>query len=91
MCSGKCGKVFAVAFAVTMLAVWATPAGAQKSEVKEKPALYTYVANWSIPRAQWGDMEKSYMDDQKILDKDIADGTLVGYGFDVNLVHRQDG
>jgi hypothetical protein len=28
------------------------------SEVKEKPQMYTYVADWSIPRAQWGDMQK---------------------------------
>jgi len=66
------------------------PANAQMS-VKEKPAMYSYVANWSIPRAQWGEMEKSAVADQKILDQAVGNGTLVAYGGDENLVHRQDG
>jgi len=70
---------------------WAVQAGAQTSEVKEKAALYTYVADWNIPRAQWADMEKSYASSQKMLDKAIADGTIVGYGADVTLVHQGDG
>jgi hypothetical protein len=60
-------------------------------EVKEKPAMYSYVANWQIPRAQWGAMEKDNQSNQAILDKAIADGTLVGYGNDENLVHQADG
>ena len=70
---------------------WAGQAGAQTSEVKEKPPLYTYVAEWNIPRAQWADVEKAYASDQKMLDKAIADGTIVGYGNDVTLVHQADG
>ena len=53
--------------------------------------MYTYVGNWAIPRAQWGEMEKNNAADQKILDKAVASGTLVGYGNDVNLVHEVDG
>ena len=53
--------------------------------------MYTYVAGWDIPRAQWADMEKATRLDQKILDKAIADGTIVGYGNDVTLVHQADG
>jgi hypothetical protein len=74
-----------------MFAVWVAPAGAQMSEVKEKPPMYSYVSNWAIPRAQWADMEKSYAADLKILDPALANGTLVGYGNDVNLVHQPDG
>jgi hypothetical protein len=59
--------------------------------VKEKPALYTYVADWNIPREKWADMEKSYGPEQKLLDKAVADGTIVGYGNDVTLVHQGDG
>lgn len=66
----------------------ATQARAQ--EVKEKPRMYTYVADWAIPRAQWGEMEKSYATDQKILDKAMASGTIVGYGNDETLVHQID-
>jgi hypothetical protein len=89
--NGKVWKVFAGLCALGMSAVWAGQAGAQTSEVKEKPALYTYVADWNIPRAQWADMEKSYAGTQKLMDKAISDGTIVGYGSDVTLVHQGDG
>jgi hypothetical protein len=89
--NGKLWKVFTGLGAVAMSAVWAGQAGAQTSEIKEKPALYTYVADWNIPREKWGDMEKSYAGTQKMLDKAVADGTIVGYGSDVTLVHQGDG
>ncbi len=89
--NGKVWKGFAAVGALAMFAGWAGQAGAQTSEVKEKPALYTYVADWNIPREKWADMEKSYAPNQKILDKAIADGTIVGYGNDVTLVHQGDG
>ena len=84
-------KGFAVLCVLGVSAVWAGPAAAQMSEVKAKPELYTYVAAWNIPRAQWADMEKGSASDQKILDKAIADGTIVGFGHDVTLVHQSDG
>jgi hypothetical protein len=87
----KLWKAFAGLCALAMSAVWAGPARAQMSEVKEKPPVYTYVAQWDIPRADWADMEKASGSTQKILDKAIADGTIVGYGNDVTLVHQPDG
>jgi hypothetical protein len=87
----KLGRVFTGLCAVTMVALWVAPAGAQMSEVKEKPPMYSYVGNWSIPRAQWAEMEKATASDQKILDGAIASGTIVAYGNDVNLVHQADG
>ena len=87
----KVWKVFAGLCALGISAVWAGQAGAQTPEAKEKPALYTYVADWNIPRAQWADMEKSYAATQKLMDKAISDGTIVGYGSDVTLVHQGDG
>ncbi len=89
--NGKVWKDFAAVGALALSAVWAGQAGAQTSEVKEKPALYTYVANWNIPREKWADMEKSYAPEQQLLDKAIANGTIVGYGNDVTLVHQGDG
>ena len=89
--NGKMWKVVATLCALAMSTVWAGQAGAQASDVKEKPALYTYVADWNIPRERWADMEKSYAPNQKMLDKAIADGTIVGYGNDVTLVHQGDG
>jgi len=82
---------FAAVCALAMAAVWAVPAGAQMSEVKEKPRMYSYVSLWNIPRAQWAEMGKADASDQKILEKAMANGTIVGYGNDVNLVHQPDG
>jgi hypothetical protein len=89
--NGKVWKEVTAVGVLALSAVWAGQAGAQTPEVKEKPALYTYVADWNIPREKWADMEKSYAPEQKVLDKAIADGTLVGYGTDVTLVHQGDG
>ena len=82
----KLWKVFAGLCAIAMSAVWAAPARAQMSEVKEKPPMYSYVGNWNIPRAQWAEMAKSEAADREVLDKAIASGTIVGYGHDVNMV-----
>jgi hypothetical protein len=87
----KVWKGFAAVCVLALSAGWAGQAGAQMSEVKEKPALYTYVADWNIPREKWADMEKSNAPTQKLMDKAIADGTIVGYGNDVTLVHQGDG
>ena len=91
MMNGKMWRVVATVCTLAMSAAWAGQAGAQTYEVKEKPALYTYVADWNIPREKWADMEKSYEASQKMLDKAIADGIIVGYGSDVTLVHQGDG
>ena len=74
-----------------MAALSAAPAGAQASEVKEKPPMYSYISNWNIPRAQWAEMAKAGEADKAALDKALASGTIVGYGSDVNLIHRPDG
>jgi hypothetical protein len=86
--NGRLWKVFAGLCALGISAVWAGQAGAQTTEVKAKPTMYTYVANWNIPRAQWADMEKGYAATQKLMDKALSDGTIVGYGSDVTLVHQ---
>lgn len=86
----KMGRVLAVAFTLTLAVVYATPLAAQ-SEVKEKPPMYTYVGNWAIPRAQWGEMEKANTADQPVYQKALGAGTIVGYGNDVILVHEADG
>lgn len=76
---------------VLMLAFCAIPVSAQSSEVKEKPPIYSYVAHWQIPRAHWADMQKAAAADDTILQKALADGTIVGYGHDESMVHQPDG
>jgi hypothetical protein len=80
-----------VCIAAALFALCAIPSRAQNSEVKEKPPMYSYVANWQIPRAHWADMAKDAASNKAILDKALADGTIVGYGNDENLVHVADG
>jgi hypothetical protein len=87
----KVWKGFAAGCALALSVGWSGQAGAQTSEVKAKPTLYTYVADWNIPREKWADMEKSYAPTEKLLDKAIADGTIVGYGNDRTIVHQGDG
>lgn len=66
-------------------------ASAQAAEVKEKPPMYSYLANWAIPRTQWAAMEKANAETEKVTAAALAKGTLVGYGNDANVVHTEDG
>ena len=74
------------------LGISATAVRAQSTpEVKEKPPMYTYVSIWTIPRAQWADMEKSDAADNETMGKALASGAIVAYGHDTSLVHTIDG
>jgi hypothetical protein len=84
----KLGDIFAVVCALAMMAASAALA---QDQAKEKPPMYTYVANWAIPRAQWADMEKANAANQSVLEKAMTDGTIIGYGNDVTEVHQVDG
>ena len=76
---------------LALCAFCTAPANAQTSEAKEKPPMYTYVGNWTLARSQWADMEKQNAASQKLIEKAMSDGTLVGYGSDTNLIHSVDG
>jgi hypothetical protein len=86
----KLSGMFAAVCALALLAAFAGPTLAQ-DEPKEKPPMYSYVGFWAIPRAQWGEMAKGDASDKATLEKALADGTLIGYGFDMNLVHSAEG
>lgn len=73
-----------------LLIAMATPLLAQ-NEVKEKSPIYVYVGQWSIPRAQWAEMEKSETADQSMLQSAMSSGSIIAYGFDTNVVHQPDG
>jgi hypothetical protein len=73
-----------------LLTLYAFPAAAQMQEVKEKPPMYSYIANWEVPRAHWADVDKATAPVNDALQKSFDDGTIVGYGKDVNLVHQPD-
>ena len=89
--NGKRISVLAGACAMALIGTLAAPAGAQTAEIKEKPPLYTYEAFWTMPRAKWAEMEKSDATTQKVMDKALASGALVGYGSDATVIHSDDG
>lgn len=84
-------SILTVLSALALGAFCTPPARAQSTEVKEKPPMYSYVGQWNIPRAKWADMQELIAVDQPILEKALANGTLVAYGNDMNLVHTPDG
>ena len=54
---------------------------------ENKPSTYTYVAEWAVPRAQWGEMAKVNEADRATMDKLIADGTITSYGEFESFIH----
>lgn len=75
--------------AIFTFAALASPASSQ--EVKPKPPMYSYVAEWQVPRDKWADLDKASGAITTVLEKAAADGTLVGYGHDEVVVHSADG
>ena len=45
-------------FGLMMLVLSVSGVSAHAQDVKPKPPMYTYVANWQVARANWADMEK---------------------------------
>jgi len=84
-------SIFAALCCLFVCTLCAMPSSAQTSQANEKPPMYSYISNWQIPRANWADMAKENSSEQAILQKALADGTIVGYGSDENLVHTPDG
>jgi hypothetical protein len=78
-CSLACAAAFFLA---------AVPARAQ-SPAAEKPAVYTYVSEWAVPRAMWADYKKEDDADLEAMKKAMADGTIVSYGSFAVLNHQE--
>ncbi len=82
-------RIFVPVVALVALLLVSTPAWAQ-GNANPQP-IFTYVSEWGVPRAQWGDMAKNNAESKAILDPLVANGTLLGYGFFENLVHSEGG
>lgn len=81
----------AMAGVAGLVVLIATPAGALTA-VKEKPPLYRYESFWVFPPARWDDADKDNATaNQKVLAPALADGAIVGYGDDKNLVYAGEG
>jgi hypothetical protein len=88
---GELATIFRGFCAVGTIAVGVSPLHAQTMEVKEKPAMYSYVANWQMPRAKWAEFEKPSPASEKLLSQALSSGALVGYGADKVEVHSEEG
>ncbi len=54
--------------------------------------VYTYVAEWQVPRAQWADYTAGVEKNTKpIVQRRLADGTLISWGTYETVVHTLDG
>jgi len=87
----KLATVFSAVIAVGAVGMGSPSLHAQSAEVKEKPAMYSYVANWQIPRAKWAEFEKPSPSGDKVLSQAISNGTLLAYGADKVEVHSAEG
>ena len=79
---------------VCALALLTPILGASNASAQSKPGnspLYTYVAQWGVPRAQWDDMAKARQAATGVFDTLLADGTITGYGSLEMIVHDESG
>ncbi len=62
------------------------------ASAQQQPLPFTYVSEWTIPRAQWDDYESfNKKTTQPILEKLMAEGTITGWGFYATNVHDESG
>ncbi len=78
---------------LALLCALAVPISADRATAQssEKPAQYTYVSEWGVPRAMWGDYLKGEAADNELMKKGMADGVITGYGTFAVLNHGEAG
>jgi len=62
---------------------------AAQSAAAEKPAVYTYVAEWAVPRAMWAEYQKQEDGELDAMKRAVADGTIVSFGEFAVLNHQE--
>ncbi len=59
---------------------------------QQETPVFTFVALWNVPRAQWAEFTAfAEKNNRPILERLLADGTLVGWGNFNTVVHTEDG
>lgn len=81
-------SIFLGVCALALMTMGAKPAAAQ-SPSAEKPRMYTYVSEWSVPRGMWEDYLKNEAADNDMLKKAVGDGMLTAYGTFTVLNHTE--
>ncbi len=64
-------------------------ASAAQAAATEKAPVYTYVSEWTVPRAMWADYKKEDEADVDAMKKGVADGTLISFGTFAVLNHQE--
>ena len=79
--------------ALVLLCALVVPISADRASAQspssEKPAQYTYVSEWAVPRAMWGDYLKGEAADVDLMKKGVADGVITGFGTFAVLTHQE--
>ncbi len=58
---------------------------------QQEAPVYTFVALWAIPRAQWAEFGTWVEKTQPVLERLFKDGTLVSWGRFETIVHTEEG
>jgi hypothetical protein len=61
-----------------------------QSAATEKPTVFTYVAEWTVPRAMWADYQKQEDGNLDGMKKAVTDGTIISFG-DFAVLNHQEG
>jgi hypothetical protein len=76
------------AFCVLVCLVLVVPA----LKADDNPTIYTRVGQWKIAPQFWDEFEKSFEKyELPVLEKLLADGSIVEYGFDTAALHSEEG
>lgn len=82
-------KQFTLAVLVVLCLALFAPLTA-KAQQQEAP-VYTFVALWAVPRAQWAEYGAWVEKTQPVLERLFKDGTIVSWGRFETLVHTEEG
>lgn len=79
-----------LALSLTLLAPLV--AFAQQAPPPQEPPVFTFNPEWTIPRGMWDSLGKHFdRDIRPVLERRLADGTLLGWGRYQTVVHQPTG
>jgi hypothetical protein len=78
------------AMVLCVLALLPLSANRASAQSVEKPVMYTYVSEWTVPRAMWADFLKNDAAEADTMKKAVADGSIVSFG-SYAVVNHQEG
>lgn len=82
-------SICTLALLCALVAPFSADRALAQSQSADKPAQYTYVSEWAVPRAMWGDYLKGEAADIDLMKKGVADGVITGFGTFAVLTHQE--